>query len=342
MFSSSPSQGFVGASGSVLDREAAARAESLELHLLEAISLITSFSPAFLYTGQGQGQGGSAGIAALSMQASQEDLTAAANWQAAAQQQQVVLQQTAAHLVGQLQEVLRSPHMDRYAEQLAAVAAHKISCLASLSKGHVYSLTAGAGAGQVSADVFLHVTAVVAEASELLSIFASMRAKVFVFLHRMVSVLGPHLLPPLLGIATRLLQHSDGSDVEELVKVLNNVMLQHRAQTVTVIAPLLRPILSKISLLAANFEMELSMGGATMLLQPAGRGQGQGQGQEAAPVGGLTLGHILGERANFQLMFVLLLQHVVEQVMNALQTVIRIGTEAVFLLIFITRIHNLY
>jgi hypothetical protein len=97
-------------------------AEVAEIHLFEALGLITSSQ----YVATTLGGGGVVDDSVV---------VAAARQQQSLYQQQM-LQELARLIVQQLQSLLLNPQLTQYADQISPTIAHRINCLSSLSKGH--------------------------------------------------------------------------------------------------------------------------------------------------------------------------------------------------------------
>jgi len=154
--------------------------------------------------------------------------------------------------VGQLQNIISHPQLARYGEQLSCQVAHKVSCLASVAKMHT------AKTHPESSLLFEPAAGAVIAACHSLGQYSSVRAKVAVFLHRMIMVLGsrctdllPHCFPQLLACA-------DTTDTDIMVQVLNQLMKEHQAEALPLVDAMLANVLTKFVSLTPTPEIPLA------------------------------------------------------------------------------------
>ena len=276
--------------------------ESAELHLLEATSLITRPKPLAALTSVVPHREWDKASYVSGTQEEQEE-----QQRQLQQRQLAVLHELSSVLVKQVQTFLSHKDMNRFASEIAEATAHKISCLASLAKG----LTSRSLAEHSS--MFEHAAMVVVAACNSLGGHAVVRAKTVIFLHRMVAMLGSDVLKLLGHMYPALLQHSDSTDTDHVVQVLNQVMVEFQSQSRPLIDAVFGITCDKFEDLLQRFEtaqME-NRWFAEQASRSALAGLGIAADGNREPIAEAP--HIDLERATLQRQYVVFLQHVVTQ-----------------------------
>ncbi len=152
-------------------------------------------------------------------------------------------------LVEQVEKLLSySSPQDNYNEDIGETLAHKISCMAALSKCNTSNmLRERTGYLQPAALCVVRVCNQMPQSTAI-------RAKAVMFLHRMVHSLGAHVVELLRHTYAPLLNNSDAGDAEHVVQVLNQAMAELQSAVLPFVDEALSPTLEKFESLIANFE----------------------------------------------------------------------------------------
>ena len=208
--------------------------QTAELHLLEAIGIITSSSQQMLpntyaYLPQ-------SGVA---VDATTTDL------------QQRMLTDLVSLLVKQLQGILVHPEVMRYQAEFAAVVTHKISSISSLSKG--YSRKHHAASIPVFMGACEHG---VIRCIDTFGRFSSVRGRLVVFIHRMVQSIGRDVLLVLVVHCVKcIFTHAESSrEVEMAVQMLNQLMIEFGADAVPLMEKMFPVVMAKFGSLFAELD----------------------------------------------------------------------------------------
>lgn len=238
--------------------------EGAELHLLEAIGLITSSTYCYW-------EGG----AIDSSDNSPEVLLRYEQKQAEAQLQKRQRQQTLEEVIrlisGYIHSILSHPQLIRYSEELGACVAHKLSSLSSLAKGHSYkSRVKHPDTAFDAADSFEKATAAAIATANSLGHVAVVRGKCVIFYHRMIMCMGLRSLDALGRSIFFLLAHCDGKKAdskgevaicynsegssEEILQLLNQAMLEFQGGAFSLVDTCFSSALKKCWALSAELE----------------------------------------------------------------------------------------
>lgn len=190
--------------------------DTAELHLLEALGLIT----------------------ASTYQCRDIEL----------RQQCGLLQEVVGSLLTQIQAMLSHPQLDRYIDNFGERIAHKINSLCSLSKGYNCKTRPDA------AEVFAAAADVVVLAVTTAHQCGAVRVKAVMFFHRQVVCVGLPCLDKLGSVYGCILSRSDSQDIEQVVQLLNQVMTEFQSGAISLIDHFFRPVLDRLGNLSYAFE----------------------------------------------------------------------------------------
>lgn len=294
--------------------------DSAELHLLEAIGLITSSTYCYFE--------GDTGVMDPNSALYQQKQLEVQNQKRLRQQ---ILDDVLRLLCGHVQSILSHPELARHSEQLGACAAHKVSSLSSLAKGHNYKIIAKNPDTAVDAAlVFEGAAAAVIAIAHSLCHVAVVRGKCLIFHHRMIMCMGirsleaiSHSLPVLLAQcninSNRIVNDSQNSSEsscnssseggsEEILQLLNQGMLEFQQGALILVNSCLGPAFEKCWALCAVLENDAvalvgQSGGDNSL---GASGQMKGKEQIEAP-------HFESERVALQKQSLVFLQHIATQ-----------------------------
>lgn len=292
--------------------------DSSELHLLEAIGLITS-STYCSWDGE-----------APSSSQDSEDVIQSKLQQKEAEMQlqrrrrQQTLEEVIHLISGHIHSLLSHPQLQRYTDELASLVAHKVSCLSSLAKGHSYKSRLKHPESSFDAALAFDVAAAaVVAAAHSLGRISAVRGKCVIFHHRMVLCMGLKALDALGHSMPLLLSHCDSKQLdsvkenssavisegssEEVLQLLNQAMLEFQNGALNLVDACLNPALKKCWLLSAELE---SISYVPTSQQPAGATTNN-------PDGGTKVNieapHFQAERISLQKQSLVFLQHVATQ-----------------------------
>ena len=239
--------------------------ESAELHLLEAIGLITSSTYCYL-EGDGAGEiDNNISAALLKQQQKQVEV------QVQMRQRQQTLEEVIRLISGHIHSLLSFPQLSKYTEEIGAVVAHKVSCLSSLAKGHSYKSRAKHPDTTFDAAISFDAAASAAvAAATTLGRIAAVRGKCVIFHHRMIMCAGLRSLEALSHSVPLLLSYCDSRAVDtskegggvnltegnsdEVLQLLNQAMLEFQGAALITVDACLTPALKKCWSLSAELE----------------------------------------------------------------------------------------
>lgn len=285
--------------------------DSAELHLLEAIGLITSSTYCYIE--------GDTGVTDMNSAQYQQKQVEVQNQK---RQRQQILDDVLRLLCGHVQSILSYPDLARHSEQLGACAAHKVSSLSSLAKGHNYKIRAKNPESSVDTSVvFESAAAAVIAVAHSLGHVAIVRGKCVIFYHRMIMCMGikaleaiSHCLPVLLAQcninSNRILNDSQNSSEsscnssseggsEEILQLLNQAMLEFQQGALILVNSCIGPALNKCWALRAELESDAVALGSQL-------GIDNGKEHIEAP-------HFEPERVALQKQSLVFLQHIASQ-----------------------------
>lgn len=201
--------------------------------------------------------------------------------QAVRQYQQTLLSNTTNFVIEQISQVVNNrAQLSRYVELFTVYVAQKINCLSCLAKGHNFKTHTQ------NIQTFDSATGVVVSVLELMPQIAVIRSKCVVYLHRMVSSLGPRCTLYVTQAMGVLIRQAELSDMEETCLLFNQCVVEFQLNALPMVTRYHGEIVEKYKQLNIQFETAVSSNG-TM----------------EAP-------HIEGERVALQKQFLLYLQHV--------------------------------
>lgn len=175
--------------------------EQAEMHLLEAIGLITSAGA----NGDTSGSGSS----------STEGVDP--------HMQLSLLEEILSTLVHQLLSLLEDEEaVVRYGQQMAEFAAWKFSSIAALIRGHTPKTHGGN-----SADLFLKATVSIVPVLAEFGKFKLSRSKGIVLFHRIVASVGSRVIEPAGACLATYIQWADASDIEFPLQLINQLMAEY-------------------------------------------------------------------------------------------------------------------
>ena len=241
--------------------------ESAELHLLEAIGLITSSTYCYWEGDTKMKKDGtdSSPEAVLDYQNKQVEI------QLQKRQRQQTLEEVIRLISGHIHSILSHPQLARYGEELGVCVAHKVSSLSSLAKGHSYKSRAKHPDIAFDAALsFENATAAAVAIAHSLGHISLVRGKCVIFYHRMIMCMGLRSLEALSHSVPLLLAHSDSKRVdskeetsisnnceggiEEVLQLLNQAMLEFQGDALLLVDTCLGPALKKCWALSAELE----------------------------------------------------------------------------------------
>jgi hypothetical protein len=197
-------------------------AKQSELYLLEAVGVMTSVSA------EGSDGSETASIAAGQLQ---------------------LLSMLLDVLTNQLQSVLNHPDISRYGSELAEIAAHKLSSIAALCRGHSYKSKSHIPAdwtSKVSHAFFVSLAPAVALCTGSLAAFKPLRDRGVVYFHRMIQVLGAPILNYVRDIYLSFLLFAEASEMEGIVQLANQLLLEFGGSSAAFIDDVMGPTLDRI------------------------------------------------------------------------------------------------
>mmetsp|Transcript_17919 Transcript_17919/g.29970 ORF Transcript_17919/g.29970 Transcript_17919/m.29970 type:complete len:1075 (-) Transcript_17919:108-3332(-) len=165
--------------------------EQAEMHLLEAVGLMTSAPSAHGKPSQEQ----------LSLLKNMLDI-----------------------LIAQLVEVTQLTEFDP--EFIAEIAGRKLSSIAALSKGHSCPKNSAAPSDG-SAELFYNATLSIVPMLHAFSPFKPARSKAIMCLHRIIQCVGIRATAPLAELLPSFIRHADVTDIEQPIQVLNQLMAEY-------------------------------------------------------------------------------------------------------------------
>ena len=238
--------------------------EGAELHLLEAIGLITSSTYCYW-------EGGAVDSSDSNPDAVVRYKQKEAEAQSQKRQRQQTLEEVIRLLSGYIHSILSHPQLARYSEDLGARVAHKLSSLSSLAKGHSYKSRAKHPdtAFDAAESFSIATTAAVAIANTLGHV-PLIRGKCIIFYHRMITCMGVKSLEPLGRSVFPLLAHCDGKrtdskddavmcyssegSCEEVLQLLNQAMIEFQWGAFLLVENCFSSALKKCWALSADLE----------------------------------------------------------------------------------------
>jgi hypothetical protein len=298
--------------------------DSSELHLLEAIGLITS-STYCSWDGESPSSSqDSEDVIKSKIQQKEAEV------QLQRRRRQQTLEEVIHLISGHIQSLLTHPQLQRYTDELASLVAHKVSCLSSLAKGHSYKSRLKHPESSFDAALAFDVAAAaVVAAAHSLGHISAVRGKCVIFHHRMVLCMGLRSLEALGHSMPLLLSHCDSKQLdsfkenstavisegssEEVLQLLNQAMLEFQNGALNLVDACLNPSLKKCWLLSAELE---SNSYVPVSQQPSSHQQSVGANINN-PDGGTKVNieapHFQAERISLQKQSLVFLQHVATQ-----------------------------
>jgi hypothetical protein len=246
-------------------------------------------------------------------------------------QRQQILDDVLRLLCGHILSILSYPDLARHSEQLGACAAHKVSSLSSLAKGHNYKIRAKNPETSVDTSVVFEsaAAAVIAVAHSLCHV-AVVRGKCVIFYHRMIMCMGSksleaisHCLPVLLAQcdinSNRILNDSQNSSEsscnssseggsEEILQLLNQAMLEFQQGAMNLVNSCIGPALNKCWALRAELEND-----ALAVVSQSGIDNNLGARSQVKGKEHLEAPHFELERVALQKQSLVFLQHIASQ-----------------------------
>ena len=319
--------------------------DSAELHLLEAIGLITSstychwdgdagdtltLTETRITDNNTQNSSSSSNSQAqnanpLTPESALKYQQKAAEAQLQKRQRQQALEEVIRLIAGHIHSVLSHSQLARYTEEVGVYVAHKVSSLSSLAKGHSYkSRTKHPDTAFDAALSFDTAAAAAVAVAHSLGHIAVVRGKCVIFHHRMIMCMGLRSLEALGHSVPLLLSHCDGQRAEvkeggggasssgeggseEVLQLLNQAMLEFQAGALMLVDTCLSPALKKCWALSSELESNAYVAPSSDVEQNKGQGQADGKkGQVEAP-------HFEAERVSLQKQSLVFLQHIATQ-----------------------------
>lgn len=182
-------------------------------------------------------------------------------------------------------------------EALCAVVTRRMSALAGLTKGF------SCKANPAAVSVFEQATTAVVAVAQRLSFQRGLRAKILVFLHRMVSCIGERILPYEEQVLPALLAAADATDADDVVQVLNQLMVEYGRDALSVVDKLFLSVVDKYSALSATLESSSTTTVATTSISSTSTDT------TTTTVPGVVAPHLQSERLSLHRQYLLFLQH---------------------------------
>jgi hypothetical protein len=173
-------------------------------------------------------------------------------------------------------------------EAISAVVTRRVAALAGLTRGYSYK------GHPAAVPVFENATAGVVAVTQRLAFHRPLRAKILIYLHRMVGCLGPRVVSLAHQVLPTLLGQADASDADDVVQVLNQLMVEYQSECLLLVQDLLGVVADKYTALSAAIEQT-----STAQL-PA----------SATADGAIQAPHLHTERLNLHRQYLLFIQHV--------------------------------
>ena len=290
--------------------------ESAELHLLEAIGLITSSTYCY-FEGDVAGEVDNNSSAALLKQQQKQ-----VEVQLQMRQRQQTLEEVIRLISGHIHSLLSFPQLSKFTEEVGAVVAHKVSCLSSLAKGHSYKSRAKHPDTTFDAAISFDAAASAAvAAATTLGHIAAVRGKCVIFHHRMIMCAGLRSLDALSHSVPLLLSYCDSRAVDaskegggfnstegnsdEVLQLLNQAMLEFQGAALITVDACLTPALKKCWSLSAELEKNAYV--------PVPHTLSDGQHPSDALKVEVEAPHFQAERISLQKQSLVFLQHISTQ-----------------------------
>jgi hypothetical protein len=173
-------------------------------------------------------------------------------------------------------------------EAISAVVTRRVAALAGLTRGYSYK------GHPAAVPVFENATAGVVAVTQRLAFHRPLRAKILIYLHRMVGCLGPRVLSLAHQVLPTLLAQADAGDADDVVQVLNQLMVEYQSECLPLVQDLLGVVADKYTALSAAIEQ------TSTAQVPA----------SAAGDGAIQAPHLHTERLNLHRQYLLFIQHV--------------------------------
>jgi hypothetical protein len=154
-------------------------------------------------------------------------------------------------VVKQIGALLCHPQRAQYLKEVGDSVAHKVASLGCLARGH---RPPAAGEALIAAQVFIQAGEAVASVMDdaAVAIHPLVRPKCMMFLHRVVPILGAHVLPVAGRCLATYLASATIVDVDESITLLNQLVEQFNTGAMDVVDVFLGPIVDKLSALYAS------------------------------------------------------------------------------------------
>ena len=224
------------------------------------------------------------------------------------EQQERILTEIAMHLQGQINSIRSHPNRAQFEPDLAVFLAHKVSSIAAIAKGHSYNVQTTAIAA---------LTAAAREVSGAINEFAAypaVRARGIIFMHRMITAIGPAVLGPIQECLAVLLRYSDYKDTDSTVQLLNQCLIEFSDQMLDLIDAAFVTIFEKIKQLYTTLEENLQVAPSS---------------DEDNESGGVP--RFDGERLSISKQFLVFIQHIVLNQCHAALSISRFQNNAYLL-----------
>ena len=295
--------------------------ESAELHLLEAIGLITSSTYCY-FEGDVAGEiDNNCSASILKQQQKQAEV------QLQMRQRQQTLEEVIRLISGHIHSLVSFPQLIKFTEEVGAVVAHKVSCLSSLAKGHSYKSRAKHPDTTFDAATSFDAAASAAvAAATTLGHIAAVRGKCVIFHHRMIMCAGLRSLEALSHSVPLLLSYCDsraadsgkeGGGVnstegssDEVLQLLNQAMLEFQGAALITVDACLTPALKKCWSLSAELEKNAYVPASCDGQHPSVVNR---TGSSDAPKAEVEAPHFQAERIALQKQSLVFLQHISTQ-----------------------------
>ena len=197
--------------------------EQSELYLFEALGLITSSS-----------------ISSNNPESLQLKLT-----------QENFIEKVISHIILEIKSISSNISHFQQESEFSNYLSHKINSIASIAKGHNH---------KNRKEIIASFKPAAEEIANLINIFpmnSSIRGKTVIFMHRMITTLGNHILQPFRTCFQSLILNSDAKDTDIVIQLVNQFLIEFTDQMLDLIELVLRNIYEKYKALYINLEKNL-------------------------------------------------------------------------------------
>ncbi len=244
-----------------------------ELHLLEAIGIITSCN--------------TSGYSNISDIEQEKEM------------QRLLVGEVVNALVSHITSALSHPQLSFYVDSISDIVAGKIASLVSVAKNHSYKQH------QSCVVFFEQAASAVIQAINVLSSCENVRVKGCAYLHRLISVLGSGSISTVSVGLCGLLEHASCKDIEDIVGLLNQLLVAFEEKMIPTLEKFIPMVLDKVVQLNYLLEESISKysSGGNLI---AGDTYNIGD-----PVDVVEAPHVENDRCMLQKVYLVFLNHII-------------------------------